>query len=189
MKKIALFGGSFDPPHVGHVAVVEKALQQLDIEKLFIVPAYLNPFKSHAHAPAALRLDWLKRIFADHHDVEISDFEIMKNRAVPSIETVTHFLQGGTGIYLIIGADNLASLKQWHRFNELDALVKWVIATRGDVEIPPHFIKLDISEPVSSTQLRERMEHHALPASVAEEIAQFYTQNKETNAKTHRKDQ
>ena len=189
MKNIALFGGSFDPPHIGHVAVIEKALQQLDIEKLIIVPAYLNPFKSHSHAPAELRMEWLERIFADYPDVEISDYEVTKERPVPSIETVTHFRQDGANVYLVIGADNLASLKAWHRFDELDALVTWVIATRGDVEVPPHFIRLDISKPVSSTQLRERIEHRVLPASVAEEIAQFYTQNKETNATTHRKDQ
>ena len=180
MKKIALFGGSFDPPHLGHVAIVEKALQQLDIEKVVIVPAYLNPFKSQSHASAQLRLKWLKRIFADKDNVKVSDFEITQNRAVTTIETINHFSRNDQKIYLIIGADNLASLHQWHRFDELDKIITWVVATRDDIKVPSEFITLDVTKPVSSTQLREQQKHHELPPSVAKEIAEFY---KETNAK------
>lgn len=180
MKNIALFGGSFDPPHLGHVAIVHRALEQLDIEKLVIVPAYLNPFKSLSHAPAPLRLKWLKKIFSNQKNVEVSDFEITRNRAVTTIETVNYFSRDNQKIYLIIGADNLASLRQWHRFDELDKLVTWVVASRDGIEIPPEFITLDVTKPVSSTQLRKQAKHHQLPPSVAREITQFY---KETHAK------
>jgi nicotinate-nucleotide adenylyltransferase len=186
MKKIALFGGSFDPPHAGHLAIVDEALRQLDIEKLVIVPAYLNPFKSHSHAPAALRLKWLREVFGGEERVEISDFEIARNRPVPSIETVRHFLEKAESVYLIIGADNLASLHKWHDFEALDALVTWVVATRGEIKIPECYITLDIDRPVSSTELRERIDHTALPRSVADEIAAYY---KDINATTNRKDQ
>lgn len=180
MKNIALFGGSFDPPHLGHVAIVERALEQLDIEKLVIVPAYLNPFKSHSHAPAPLRLKWLKKIFSDQKNVEVNDFEITMNRAVPTIETVKYFSRKNQKIYFIIGADNLASLGQWHHFDELDRIVTWVVASRGNIDIPPAYITLDITESVSSTELRRQKKHHKLPPSVAREITQFY---KEKHAK------
>ena len=68
----------------------------------------------------------LKEIFATDKRVEVSDFEIRQNRAVRSIETVSHFKTLYQKIYFIIGADNLASLKKWHRFEELDALVTWL---------------------------------------------------------------
>jgi nicotinate-nucleotide adenylyltransferase len=179
MKNIALFGGSFDPPHLGHITIVDKALEKLDIEKVVIVPAYLNPFKSKSHASAPLRLKWLKQIFAGRKNVEISDFEITQNRAVATIETVNHFSRNDQKIYLIIGADNLKSLHKWFRFDELDKIVTWAVASRNGIEIPPEFITLDVAKPVSSTQLRNRQKHHELPPSVAKEIAQFY---KETNA-------
>lgn len=174
MRKIALFGGSFDPPHTGHLAVVDAALRQLDIDKVVIVPAYLNPFKSHSHAPASLRLKWLREVFRGEERVEISDFEVARNRPVPSIETVRHFLKEADTIYLIIGADNLTALHRWHDFEALDTLVTWVVAKRGDIEIPEGFIVLDIDHPVSSTELRARIDHTALPGSVADEIADYY---------------
>ena len=62
---IALYGGSFDPPHLGHVHVVHAALKTLDIDKIIVVPAFVNPFKSGTHAPAELRLKWLQEIFED----------------------------------------------------------------------------------------------------------------------------
>ncbi len=180
MNSIALFGGSFDPPHLGHVAIVEEALKQLDVKKVVIVPTYLNPFKSTSYASAELRFKWLKTIFSDLDKVEISDFEIRQNRAVSSIETVRHLSRETEKIYFIIGADNLESLSRWHRYDELDKMVTWVVATRDEIDIPSRFITLDVSRPVSSTQLRDQKRHHQLPLSVAKEIIQTY---KETHAK------
>lgn len=180
MKKIALFGGSFDPPHLGHVDIVEKALEQLDIERLLIVPTYLNPFKSRSHAPAVLRLKWLKRIFSDYRDVEVSDIECRQERPVTTLETVRHLSKDGQRIYVIIGADNLSSLPDWHRSHELDKLVTWVVATRDGIAIPPKYITLDVSRPVSSTRIRQQQDHHELPPVIAREIARFY---KEDNAR------
>ncbi len=180
MKQIALFGGSFDPPHVGHLAIVDRALEQLDIEKLVIVPAYLNPFKSRSFASADQRLKWLHSIYEGNEKIEISDFEIAQNRPVPSIETVRHYLEEAEGIYLIIGADNIASLQKWYEYEELNRLVTWVVARRDGIEIPERFITLDTDEPVSSTGLRRNIEHTKLPSSVADEIAAYY---KETHAR------
>lgn len=180
MNSIALFGGSFDPPHLGHVAIVEAALKTLDVKKVVIVPTYLNPFKSASHASAKLRLKWLKKIFFDLDNVEISDFEIRQNRAVNSIETVRHLSRKTEKIYFIIGADNLESLSRWYQYDELDKMVTWVIATRDKIEIPSRFITLNISRQISSTQLRDQKRHHQLPLSVAKEIIQTY---KETHAK------
>lgn len=182
MRNVALFGGSFDPPHTGHLAIVETALDQLDIERLIIVPAYLNPFKTHSCAPASVRLEWLRTIFSDWERVEVSDFEITRNRPTPSIETVRHFAKEAERLYFIIGADNVATLPQWHAYDELNAQVTWVVAKRGDIEIPDPMIVLDIDQPISSTALREHMTQHHLPPQIAKEIAAFY---KEHHARTH----
>jgi len=179
---IALYGGSFDPPHLGHVHVVMQALDKLDIDKLVIVPAFVNPFKTGTHAPAELRYNWLKQIFEATDKVEVSDFEIRKNRAVKSIETVRHFRSLCDKIYLIIGADNLASLKQWHQFEELDKLVTWVVATRDRIEIDPGYIQLSVEQPVSSTQLRDTVAEEHLPSEVAASIKTYY---EEKHARPH----
>lgn len=179
---IALFGGSFDPPHSGHLAVVYEALRSLPIKKIVIVPAYVNPFKKGTHAPAALRLKWLQAIFEGNEKVEVSDFETHKGYPVRTIETVQYYLRKDPNIYLIVGADNLETLSKWYRFDELDGLVTWVIAKRDQLEIDTQYLTLDIDEPISSSRLRRSMEYEKLPKKVADEITTYY---KETYAKTH----
>ncbi len=179
---IALYGGSFDPPHLGHLHVVHAALETLDIDKVIVVPAFVNPFKSGTHAPAELRLKWLQKIFKDDKNVEVSDIEVTQNRAVRTVETVTQLTAEYEKIYFIIGADNLASLGQWHRFDELNALVTWVVATRDQIEIEDSYIQLSVDQPVSSSELREQIDHEHLPKEVAQEIKIYYEEN---HARSH----
>lgn len=171
---IALYGGSFDPPHLGHVTVVNEALKMLDIDKVIVVPAFVNPFKAGTHAPADLRLAWLKSIFKANTRVEVSDFEIRQQKAVRSIDTVKHFGALYEKIYFIIGADNLATLKKWHRYEELNALVTWVVATRDEIEIEPNFMQLRVEQKISSSALREAIQEQKLPTSVAISIKEYY---------------
>jgi len=178
---IAIFGGSFDPPHAGHVAVVERALQTLPIDTLYVVPAYVNPFKNGTHAPPELRLKWLKRIFETSERVRISDFEIAEGRPVPTIETVRHFRQLDPSIYLIVGSDNLDTLAKWHDFETLDSLVTWVVATRSGHEKSGTLRYLDVDVDISSTELRALEKTHLIPETVRREIEHYY---KDLNAKT-----
>ena len=182
---IALFGGSFDPPHLGHIAVIHTAIKELDIDKLIVVPAFVNPFKTGTHAPAKLRLTWLEAIFKDDDNVVVSDFEVKQNRAVKSIETVLHYKKSYEKIYFIIGADNLASLKQWHQFKALDNLVTWVVATRDQTPIESDYKQLNVTYKVSSTELRENALQEHLPEAVAQEIKTYY---EETHARQNQQD-
>ena len=61
--KIAIFGGSFDPVHLGHIEIVKKALKNFDINKIIIMPNFLNPLKHSFSAPPTFRLKWLKKAF------------------------------------------------------------------------------------------------------------------------------
>ena len=86
--KLALFGGSFDPVHLGHDSIVKMALSGLDIDKLIIMPTFISPFKSEFSAPPELRLKWIREIWGGLAKVELSDYEINLARPVPTIETV-----------------------------------------------------------------------------------------------------
>ena len=180
MKTIALYGGSFDPPHLAHEAIV-KALKKLDfIDKVVIMPTFLNPFKETFTASAELRLHWLRDIFASYNDVEVSAYEVDLKKKVPTIETVKSLLKDYSKIYLVIGADNLESLQDWYKYNELKELVTFIVATRKNIEIPKKFIQLDINENISSSNLREDLDISKIPKKVRDEIAQYY---KEHNAR------
>jgi nicotinate-nucleotide adenylyltransferase len=183
METIALFGGSFDPPHIGHIAVVE-ALKKIDnIDKIIIMPTFLNPFKTLWHAPAELRLQWLREIFRDDKKVVVSDYEVLQERRVPSIESVEYLLKQYKKIYLVIGADNLASLTQWHRFSELEKKVSFIVAPRDNIKIPQKYLSLEVDEEISSSALRENINIKKLSKRCAQEIAHFY---KDKHAKQNR---
>ncbi len=173
---IAIFGGSFDPPHIGHEQVVQEALKTLHVEKLFIIPTYLNPFKKTFHADEKTRLMWLQKLFEDERKVEVLDFETNQKRAVPSIETVEFLLKNNTieKIYLIIGSDNYETLYKWHRYEELKKLVEFVIATRDDVVLPKNLKKLSINVNISSSKLREKMDISFIPKKIENEVKKYY---------------
>jgi nicotinate-nucleotide adenylyltransferase len=177
MKSIALFGGSFDPPHLGHKAVVDAALSTLDVDKVIVMPAFLNPFKSKVFASSSLRLKWLETIFSSYENVDVDEYELTCKQKVPTLQTVRHLLQSHEKIYLIIGADNLEKLHLWHGFDELRELVTFVVASRDDVELPKDMKALHVSQSVSSSELREGLKKEYLPACVAEEIEKFYKEN------------
>jgi nicotinate-nucleotide adenylyltransferase len=178
---VALFGGSFDPPHNGHLDIIDSALKRLDIDKLIVIPAYLNPFKTESAAPAKLRLQWLKMIIDDPR-VEISDFEVKQQRPVPSIESVRHYAKEGDSLYFIIGADNLESLPSWYAYEELDAMVNWVVATRDNIPVDTRYRCLHVNTPISSTAIRKKPKIEDLPKEIATSVINYY---KEYHAKTH----
>ena len=91
--KIALFGGSFDPPHAGHDAAVKAILSALKPDLLVIMPSFLNPFKKSFSAPPQLRLRWCRALWSDAPHVEVSDYEISQNRPVPTIQSVKFLLE------------------------------------------------------------------------------------------------
>jgi len=159
MKTIALFGGSFDPPHIGHQQIVEKAVQCLEIDKLFVVPAYLNPFKSSSFASADKRLGWCQTLFAKLAKVSVEDFEIQQGKSTFTSETVKHFNMTYTVKYLILGSDNLSSLSKWHEFDLLNAQITWVIVTREGYELNVEGLRdwkvLTLNSQTSSTQIRK----------------------------------
>ena len=180
IKTIALFGGSFDPPHIGHIEVVRAVLKLKEIDKVVIMPTFLNPFKEISHASSELRLKWLKEIFLEFESVEVSSYEVEQNKKTPTIQTVLHLLKKYDKVYLVIGADNLVSLHKWYRFEELNRLVTIIVATRDNILVDKEFLKLKIDVDISSTHLREDINIKKLPKKCAKEIEKFY---KEHNAK------
>jgi len=174
----ALFGGSFDPPHKGHKAIVEAALSSLPVDTVILEPAWRNPFKTGFYAPPKLRLTWVRTLFDAHPGVTVDDFEIRQQRSVRTHETLRRLRDRFDVRYLIVGADNLESLPRWAHFDELNRTITWVIAARPghrlDTSALRHAEILDIDVPVSSTQIRESGDTTHVPDAIAEDVAAFY---------------
>jgi nicotinate-nucleotide adenylyltransferase len=177
---IAVFGGSFDPPHIGHENIVKLALMELPIDRLFVVPTFLNPFKSHFHLTPFERFDLLQELFSENKNVEVCNFEIVQKKKTPTFETVS-FLKESYDIgkiYLIIGADNLKNIHLWYNFLELKELVSFVVVTRdgivleNDCLLDLKYLHLDAK--VSSTNLRENMNLDLIPTKLREKVRELW---------------
>jgi nicotinate-nucleotide adenylyltransferase len=187
--RLALFGGSFDPPHVGHYRIIEEALKKLQIDKLIIVPTFKNPWKKRFKAPPQTRFNWIEKVVFDiksknldlknsKTEIEVSDFEIQNGYPTPTIETVRGLTTWDDEVFLIIGADNLQGIPKWDDFDEIDQRVKWVVATRNDIEIPEKYIKLEVDFDISSTQLRDKVDQEFVPKVIAKDVDAFYSDAK-----------
>ncbi len=176
---IAIFGGSFDPPHTAHEKIVLEALRRLNLSKLFIVPTYLSPFKESFCAPAPMRLEWLKRMFCHLSDVEVLSYEVEQQRQVPTIETILHVKSRypNAHCYLIVGSDSYTNLPRWNRYEEIVRNVEIVVAQRGSF-IPPEDLKiLPINVNISSSKLRSFLDPRFIPKAIENEVIAFYTRN------------
>ncbi|RXJ84474.1 nicotinate (nicotinamide) nucleotide adenylyltransferase [Arcobacter cloacae] len=172
--RIAIFGGSFDPIHIGHKAIVKIALNELDIDKLIVVPTYLNPFKRSFYLKPQTRLKLLKKVFNDFEKVDVSNYEVNKEALSYSFDTVNYLkkLYSATKIYFILGEDNLRDLDKWYKIEELKTLVEFVIVTRNGFKSKKteKFKILDINIDISSSLLRENMNIDYIPVEIKNDI-------------------
>lgn len=139
-NKTILFGGSFDPVHLGHIKVAQAAMKSLVAEKTILIPASRSPLKDSApRACAEDRLEMLRLAVKDQTDFEISDCELTRPEPSYTIDTVKHFrqrLKKQTMLYWLIGADMTALLSRWHKISELTELCRIAIMRRGGFENP-----------------------------------------------------
>jgi nicotinate-nucleotide adenylyltransferase len=159
-EAVALYGGSFDPPHIGHLAIIKEALKSLDIDRLIVVPAFLNPFKTDSYYSPTKRLKQSNKLFGKIPKVLVDDYEIREGKATNTAQTLQHFQKEYSVKYIIIGADNLSSITKWYNFSWLNSNITWVIATREGYELDTvalqNFKVLKVEIDISSTQIRNK---------------------------------
>ncbi len=178
---VAIFGGSFDPPHMGHQRIVEKAIQSLDIDKLLVVPAYLNPFKTSSLASATQRLAWCHTLFDTVDNVIVDDYEIREGKSTTTSQSIKHFNIDYNVKYLIIGSDNLSTLTKWHNFEWLNTHIIWVIITRGEYPLSLEALRewkiLTLDIPISSTDIRDAKDLHYVDKRIQHSVQKTIKDN------------
>jgi nicotinate-nucleotide adenylyltransferase len=171
---VAIFGGSFDPPHLGHQQIVQIASESLDIDKLLVVPNYLNPFKTSSLASAEQRLSWCHTLFDNLVKVSVEDYEIKKGKSTFTSDSVKHFNIAYDVKYLIIGSDNLSSLTKWHHFEWLNSHIVWVIITRDSYPLMLDALReykiLNLDAAVSSSHIRELKDLHYVDNKIKKSV-------------------
>jgi len=122
-RKIALFGGTFDPIHLGHTGIAVEAVKHIGAEKIVFVPAKRSPLKGFS--PCASDEDRFAMIalaIAGNKNFELSDYELKRPEPSYTLQTVRQFQAdygSETSIYWLIGADSIDDLPHWYRIVEL----------------------------------------------------------------------
>jgi nicotinate (nicotinamide) nucleotide adenylyltransferase len=129
--KIGIFGGSFNPVHSGHVGIVKKAVQTLDLDRCIVVPAYLNPFKAdvaNAKFSSCDRLLLVRAAFNGMEKVVVDNREIVRGGISYAIDTVREIAAENPGaeLYFITGEDIADEIDSWKDAGELKKLCSFV---------------------------------------------------------------
>ena len=184
MQRIGIFGGSFDPVHHGHLLVAQAAFEELELNRLFFVPAAQSPFKqSTAPSPGPGRAQLLRLALAGRNWCEVDEQEIRRTGVSYTVDTVRDYAArfAGAELFYLIGADNVAALPQWREAAELARLAEFVVIPRpGEMpgSLPAPFRGRTLRGwpfGVSSSEIRARVKAgktitHLVPAAVDEAI-------------------
>ncbi len=138
-KRVCLFGGTFNPVHLGHLILANTVLETFEFDKVIFIPSYIQPLKSPQElAPPDDRVIMLKLATRDNPKFTVSDIEIRRKGKSYTIETLRYFKKKFDNLYFVIGADNI---KEFHKWKEPDAILeiaKIIVTNRGglDIKIP-----------------------------------------------------
>ena len=133
MIKTGLFGGTFDPFHLGHQAVITNVIDQLQLDELFILPAANPPQKESVLFSFNQRLYMVKMALSGMDKVIVSDLDSVDGKRSYTIDLISSFKNKypNREIYFIIGEDNVSQLKTWKNYQSILDQVKMIVLTRN----------------------------------------------------------
>jgi nicotinate-nucleotide adenylyltransferase len=164
--KVGLFGGTFDPPHLGHLCAAQAVASQVGLEEILFVVANDPWQKSDQRAvtPAGVRLKMVEHLVAGHAGFTVDDREIRRGGSSYSADTLEqiHNERPDADLYLIVGQDSAATIAAtWRRPEVIFALATVVVVTRGNTALPTFALPSDSiyvemnPVDVSSSQIRD----------------------------------
>ena len=175
---VALYGGSFDPPHQGHQAIVDRLVSLPWLDNVIITPAWLNPFKQHSLASAQQRLAWCRTIF-DDPKVIIDAGEVEAGHPVYTAQTVGRLSAHYDVRYLVIGSDNLATIETWYDFDQLNRAVTWLVFERKGYdtgyETLRNYTRFTLDAPMSSSTIRAQKMIENIDQRIAPSVQKILT--------------
>lgn len=133
MKKIGIYGGSFDPIHLGHLNLATEIMEAHHLDEVLFCPAASNPLKKQeAYASSFHRLNMLKLAIEHEHRFLVTDIEIERQGASYTIETLKQVktLLGDNQLFLILGEDAARTFHQWHQPEEIIQLATLLVGCR-----------------------------------------------------------
>lgn len=188
-SRIGFFGGSFDPVHLGHFLLAQKALEISSLDLILFCPAFHAPLRSQKPLfPPELRLKMLNEISKDDERMKICTLELEKQKTCFTYHTLLEIrnIYPNSELFVLLGADQFERLNQWKYHHELAQICKFLVFSRDSFNASPpaisnlsfHLIKNDLIE-ISSTQIRNRLQDgksidEFVPSSIHPIINNFF---------------
>ena len=171
--RLGFFGGSFDPPHRGHLAVAQAALRRFALDRVLLAPAALQPLKrKRAEASFCDRMQMVELLCGESEELGASSVDGPQpngepNYTVDTLKRLRATLTADTEVFVIVGADSFLTVRQWRSSEELLRTAEWIVVSRpgfdlGSLELTEaerarvHVLD-DVAEPVSATGIRRRL--------------------------------
>jgi len=179
--RIGIYGGSFNPPHIGHYRAASAFASRLKLDRLLIIPTAIPPHKKLSGSISCeKRLELSRLAFSDIPSAEVSDMEIKRGGTSYTYLTVEELYNPSDELFLLVGTDMLLSFDTWHRFEDIFKLSTVAVVMREDSEAVSRQIDSKIAqfsekygarivrisvEPteISSTAIRESIKRGIVP--------------------------
>lgn len=171
--RIAIYGGSFNPMHIGHEKIVDYVLNNLNMDKIIIIPVGIPSHRENNLEQSYTRLKICKEIFKGNKKIEVSDIEIKSEGKSYTYDTLLKLMDlygENNEFFEIIGEDSLKSLKTWKDYEELLKICKFIVFRRKDdknIQIDEEFLNnknIIILEneyyDISSTEIRNMVKNN-----------------------------
>lgn len=150
VRRVAIYGGTFDPVHNGHLEVARRVQQLFEIEEVIFVPACVPPHKRNANITSAFhRFAMLALATEEDQKLRISTIELDAPELPYAVETVDRMKDVSARMFFLIGADSWAEISTWHEWQKLIAMCDLIVVTR-----PGYDIKLDHCAAATVVDLR-----------------------------------
>ena len=178
LRKIGIYGGTFDPIHYAHLILARDAMETLQLDEVVFVPAAVSPHRQEEQrTAAAIRLEMIRAAIAGEPRFRVDERELQRPPPSFTIDTIEELLRNDRqlDVCYFIGSDNLARLGSWRRIEDLRKLVHFVVLQRGPAPANSEFPTIDRRIDISATEIRKRVAtgqsiRYLVPAAVAEII-------------------
>ncbi len=178
--RLGLFGGTFDPPHLGHLIAAQDALMALDLDRIHFIPAAQPPHKPMPDVSApAVRTAMLSAAIGEDTRFVLDDVELKRTGPSYTVDTLREYRtrEPGAQLFLLMGADQWAEFETWRETDTIRLLATVVVMTReGEGAADGNITRIPVTRmDVSSTEVRSRVAHgrpirYLVPDAVAELI-------------------
>lgn len=188
-QKIGILGGTFDPPHLGHLIVAQEVQEKLKLDRIFLIPTSLPPHKKKVEiSPAIHRLRMVQLATQDNPNFKVLDLELKRKGHSYTVDTLKDLRKNylDTHFILILGTDNLNQIHTWKKPQEIFKLSKVVFITRPGVTLDKtskwlsRNRLLEVKEiDISSSDIRGRIKKgKSIRYMVPEEVLKYIKKHK-----------